>query len=70
MLDVVGQKAEAEQLPIDRILANMVELDCLRDAVADYCISMFSTLGMIRGHANRLEHCGTRGGSSSPAANS
>ena len=53
MLRVVGQKAERESLPIDRLLANMTELDCLRDGIADYCISMFSTLGMIRGQANR-----------------
>lgn len=54
MLEVVGDKAAAEDLPIDRLQANLTELDCLRDAVADYCISMFSTLGMIRGRANRL----------------
>lgn len=59
MLDVVGQKATAENLPIDRLRANMTQLDCLRDEVADYCICMFSTLGMIRGSENRrlaLEH--------------
>ncbi len=55
MLEVVGQKAAEEQLPIDRLRANLTELDCLRDGVADYCISMFSTLGMIRGRANRLK---------------
>jgi SAM-dependent methyltransferase len=55
MLEVVGRKAEVERLAIDRILANMVELDCLRDGVADYCMSMFSTLGMIRGHENRVQ---------------
>jgi SAM-dependent methyltransferase len=59
MLDVVGDKAREEDLPIDRLRANLTELDCLRDQVADYCISMFSTLGMIRDRANRrraLEH--------------
>ena len=59
MLAVVGEKAEDEQLPIDRVMANLVDLDCLADGVADYCISMFSTLGMIRGRQNRqraLEH--------------
>lgn len=55
MLEVVGQKAAEEKLPIDRLRANLTELDCLRDGVADYCISMFSTLGMIRGRANRLK---------------
>jgi SAM-dependent methyltransferase len=54
MLEVVGQKAAAENLPIDRLRANMTELGCLRDGSADYCISMFSTLGMIRGRENRV----------------
>ena len=53
MLRVIGRKAEREGLAIDRILANMTQLDCLKDASADYCISMFSTLGMIRGRDNR-----------------
>jgi SAM-dependent methyltransferase len=53
MLSVVGEKAAAESLPIDRLLANMTELDCLADGSADYCICMFSTLGMIRGRDNR-----------------
>lgn len=59
MLAVVGEKAELERLPIDRIVANLVDLDCLSEGIADYCISMFSTLGMIRGRQNRqraLEH--------------
>ncbi|MEX2558716.1 MAG: methyltransferase domain-containing protein [Pirellulales bacterium] len=54
MLVAVGRKAAGEGLPVDLLMANMAELDCLRDASADYCISMFSTLGMIRGHENRL----------------
>jgi SAM-dependent methyltransferase len=59
MLSIVGQKAEAQRLPIERLKANMVDLECLRDASADYCISMFSSLGMVRGRENRrrvLEH--------------
>lgn len=59
MLRVVGDKAREERLPIDRVQANMTELDCLGDQVADYCICMFSSLGMVRGRANRqkvLEH--------------
>lgn len=59
MLRVVGQKARREGLRIDRLQANLVELDCLRDRSVDYCICMFSTLGMIRGHAHRqrvVEH--------------
>ena len=58
MLDVVGQKAGEEGLPIDRLRANMTELHCLRDAIADYAICMFSTLGMIRGRQNRLRALG------------
>ncbi|HWB12136.1 MAG TPA: methyltransferase domain-containing protein [Pirellulales bacterium] len=54
MLDVVGQKSREESLPIDRLRADMTRLDCIRDAVADYAICMFSTLGMIRGRENRL----------------
>jgi SAM-dependent methyltransferase len=55
MLEVVGQKADAEWLPIDRVRANMLQLDFIREDSADYCISMFSTLGMIRGRENRLQ---------------
>ncbi|MEZ6068697.1 MAG: methyltransferase domain-containing protein [Pirellulales bacterium] len=53
MLEIVGEKARREQLQIDRLKTNMVALDCLRDASADYCMCMFSTLGMIRGRDNR-----------------
>jgi SAM-dependent methyltransferase len=53
MLGVVGEKAAEESLPIDRVLANLVELDCLADHIADYAICLFSTLGMIRGAENR-----------------
>jgi SAM-dependent methyltransferase len=59
MLSVVGEKAEDEALPIHRVLANLVELDCLAEAIADYAICLFSTLGMIRGSENRrraIEH--------------
>ncbi|HVA47420.1 MAG TPA: methyltransferase domain-containing protein [Pirellulales bacterium] len=58
MLDVVGQKAREESLAIDRLRANLTELGCLRDAVADYAICMFSTLGMVRGRQNRLRVLG------------
>jgi SAM-dependent methyltransferase len=59
MLEVVGRKAQEEKLRIERVRANLVELDGIRDGVADYSICMFSTLGMIRGHAARrkaLQH--------------
>jgi SAM-dependent methyltransferase len=53
MLQIVGCKAQTEGLSVDRVLANLVELDCLRDSIADYALCMFSTLGMIRGRDNR-----------------
>ncbi len=49
----IGAKSEAENLPIECVLANLVELDGLRDGSADHGISMFSTLGMIRGRDDR-----------------
>ncbi len=53
MLEVIGEKAAVDNLRIDRLLANMVELDGLSDGIADYAICLFSTLGMIRGRENR-----------------
>jgi ubiquinone/menaquinone biosynthesis C-methylase UbiE len=54
MLRIVAEKARSENLDIQGIQANLVELDCLGDHSADYVICLFSTLGMIRGRANRL----------------
>ena len=45
--------------PMEGILANLVELDGLRDAVFDYALCLFSSLGMVEGRENRravLEH--------------
>ena len=53
MLSVVRQKAALEDLRIDCVRANLVELDAVRDGVADVGMCLFSTLGMIRGRANR-----------------
>ncbi len=53
MLEVVREKAELDGLQVDRVRGNIVELDFLPDACADYAICMFSTLGMIRGRENR-----------------
>lgn len=55
----LGRQADDEGLKIDRLVANLVDLDALPDRVADACISMYSTLGMIRGRDNRrraLDH--------------
>lgn len=53
MLRVVQRKAEAANAFIDRLRTNIVELDGLRNGIADCAICMFSTLGMIRGAENR-----------------
>jgi ubiquinone/menaquinone biosynthesis C-methylase UbiE len=53
MLRIVGEKADEEGLTIHRVRANLVQLDGFRDDAADYCICMFSTLGMIRSRRNR-----------------
>lgn len=57
MLDVVRQKAELDNLPIECVQANLVELtpDLVSDASADHAMCLFSTLGMIRGRDNRHE---------------
>jgi len=53
MLERVGAKAAGEGVRVDRVCANLVELDCLADGIADYAVCLFSTFGMIRGRENR-----------------
>ncbi len=53
MLEVVREKVVDDELPIQCIRANWVELDGIADAAVDGAISLFSTLGMIRGRENR-----------------
>lgn len=53
MLDVVREKAVRESLAVDLLKANLVELEEVPDAAFDYAACLFSTLGMIRGAANR-----------------
>ena len=53
MLRIVAEKARAENLPIYRLQANLVELDGIRSQSVDYAVCLFSTLGMIRGSENR-----------------
>ncbi|MEZ6109763.1 MAG: methyltransferase domain-containing protein [Pirellulaceae bacterium] len=55
MLEIVEEKAHQGDLPIVCVRANLVELDCLPDASLDYAMSLFSTLGMIRGWRNRVQ---------------
>ncbi len=53
MLEVVGLKAAESGVHLLRVQANLCRLGCLPDQSFDYAISMFSTLGMIRGRASR-----------------
>lgn len=53
MLRVVGDKAGAGGLAIGRVEANLCRLGCFPDDSFAYALSMFSTLGMIRGRAAR-----------------
>src|SRR5205823_4044253 len=53
MLQVVGWKARVEGLAIGRVVANLCRLGCFPDATFSYALSMFSTLGMVRGASAR-----------------
>jgi len=53
MLERVGSKARAEGVDLVRIQGNLCRLSCFPDRGFDYALSMFSTLGMIRGRASR-----------------
>lgn len=53
MVALVKSKAAAENLSVDGLRASLCNLQCLHEGVFDYAISMFSTLGMIRGAAAR-----------------
>ena len=53
MLHVVGKKAGEAGVDLLRVQANICELRCVPEQSFDYAISMFSTLGMIRGRAPR-----------------
>lgn len=53
MLRVVEEKADVDQLDIWRVQADMTRMEWLRDGAADYCLSLFSTIGMVRGREHR-----------------
>lgn len=55
MLDVVREKAACDGLRVECVQANLVELtpDLVADESVDHAMCLFSTLGMIRGRANR-----------------
>jgi SAM-dependent methyltransferase len=49
MLRAVGARARETGASLLRVEANLCRLGCLPDATFSYALSMFSTLGMIRG---------------------
>jgi ubiquinone/menaquinone biosynthesis C-methylase UbiE len=53
MLETVERKAAELDVSLLCLQANLCRLGCLEDATFDYAISMFSTLGMIRGRRAR-----------------
>ena len=58
MLHIVQEKADIDQLEIQCLHASIVELDGIADQSIDHAISLFSTLGMVRGRDNRLKTLG------------
>jgi SAM-dependent methyltransferase len=58
MLASVGAKAARQGLSLLRVEANLCRLGCMPDASFRYALSMFSTLGMIRGRAARSRSLG------------
>jgi len=55
MLRELGRKAESEHREIDLVQANLCQLGCFPDQSFSYALSMFSTLGMIRGSKVRRQ---------------
>lgn len=55
MLEIVQEKADIDDLPIECLRANLVQLDAVADQAVDHAVCLFSTLGMIRGERARLQ---------------
>lgn len=55
MLATLGAKARAEGLRLLRVRANLCDLGGIPDRTYSYALSMFSTLGMIRGRPARRQ---------------
>lgn len=53
MLRRVGEKAAGQGTRIHRVQANLCRLGCFPDQTFSYALSMFSTLGMVRGREAR-----------------
>src|SRR3954471_810088 len=58
MLETVRRKAESEGLSLATVQANLCRLGCLPAGRFDLGLSMFSTLGMIRGRESRRRAVG------------
>ena len=58
MLETVRRKAEYEGLSLATVQANLCRLGCLPTSHFDLGLSMFSTLGMIRGRPSRRRALG------------
>ena len=58
MLKTLGRNARAEGVEIRRVRANLCDLGCFPDHSFEYALSMFSTLGMIRGSDARAKALG------------
>jgi SAM-dependent methyltransferase len=53
MLEMVGSQARQRGIKVTTVQSNLCRLGCLPDQTFDYALSMFSTLGMIRGREPR-----------------
>ena len=70
MLELVSMKAAERGVELSTVQLNLCRLGCFPDQVFDYALSMFSTLGMIRGREPRRRRWSKRGGSVGLAAGS
>jgi SAM-dependent methyltransferase len=53
MLEMVDLKARDLGIAVTTVQSNLCRIGCFPDQVFDYALSMFSTLGMIRGRESR-----------------
>jgi ubiquinone/menaquinone biosynthesis C-methylase UbiE len=58
MLLMVNAKAAERGIELATVQSNLCRLGCFPDEVFDYALSMFSTLGMIRGRESRRRALG------------
>src|SRR5262249_24219938 len=58
MLKIVGEKAQAANVAIDRLQANLVELEGIANDCFDFAACLFGTLGMIAGDLPRRRFLG------------